>query len=161
MTRIHIASLLALIVAVPAAAAATYFTAHPSPQQPCFVAGDTAYRMSDGAPATYTVRIDDTAAHPSLRLQIVDDPAAADFVLVDDSDTAGACQNIGHVKSVRLDPAAKTPDLTVALSRAPAAHKIYVKSASFTEQDAAALFTVIWDKARKASLAGRAFAARP
>lgn len=161
MTRIHIASLLALVVAVPAAAAGTFFAAQPAPQQPCFVTGNAAYRMSDRATANYTVRVDNSAANPNLRLQLVDDPAAADFVLVDDGDAVNACKDAGTVKSVRLDPSARAPDLTVALSRAPAATKIYVKSASFSVQDAAALFAAIWTDARKADLRGRAFAARP
>lgn len=162
MTRIHIASLLAVVVAVPAAAAGTFFAAQPTPpQQPCFITGNAAYRMSDRATANYTVRVDSRAANPNLRLQLVDDPAAADFVLVDDGDTVNTCQDAGTVKSVRLDPSALAPDLTVALSRAPAATKIYVKSASFSEQDAAALFAAIWTDARKAGLNGRAFAARP
>jgi 4,5-dihydroxyphthalate decarboxylase len=58
---------------------------------------------------------------------------------------------------------AANADLTVALSRAPAAYKIYVRSASFSEQDAAALFVVIWNSARKdarQSGFGREFAAR-
>ena len=55
------------------------------------------------------MRIDNTAASPSLRMQVVDDPAAADFVLVDDGDAADACKAATAIKSIRLDPAAPTP----------------------------------------------------
>jgi hypothetical protein len=119
------------------------------------------YRISNGAAVNVTVRIDNTAAKPDLRLQQVDDSAMADFVLVDDSDTVNGCT--GAVQSIRLDPAAANADLTVTLSRAPAGYKIYVRSATFAEQDAAAFFAAIWDAARKdrhASGSGREFAAR-
>ena len=59
----------------------------------------------------------------------------------------------------RLDPGALAADLTIAVSAQPADYKIYVRSASFSEQDAAALFAVIWRTARKAGL-GREFAER-
>jgi hypothetical protein len=158
MKRTHIAALLAIVIAIPAAAAGPFLSSN---AQPCFIAGDTSYRISNGAAVNVTVRIDNTAAKPDLRLQQVDDSAMADFVLVDDSDTVNGCT--GAVQSIRLDPAAANADLTVTLSRAPAGYKIYVRSATFSEQDAAALFAAIWDAARKdrhASGSGREFAAR-
>jgi hypothetical protein len=115
--------------------------------------------MTTGASANFTVRIDNTAASPSLRMQLVDDPATADFVLVDDGDAAAACKAAGAIKSIRIDPAAANADLTVALSQQPADYRIYVRSAHFTAQDAAALFAVIWQNARKTG-SGREFAAR-
>jgi hypothetical protein len=153
MKRTHIAALLVLVVAIPAAAASSFFS---SSDKPCFIAGTTGYRMSESSSANFTVRIDNTAAKPSLRMQLVDDPAAADFVLVDDSDTVNACTGATAIQSIRLDPAASKPNLTVALSRQPAAYKIYVRSASFSQQDAAALFAVIW----KTAGSGHEFAAR-
>jgi hypothetical protein len=144
MKRTHAAALLALLVAIPAATAGSLFAPH---DKPCFTAGDAAYRISDGAAADVTVRIDNAAAHPDLRMQLTDDAASADFVLVDDADTNNACQ--GTVQSIRIDPAAHNPDLTVALSRAPAAYKIYVRSAGFSREDAAALFAVLWRDAGK------------
>jgi hypothetical protein len=158
MKRTHIAALLAIVIAIPAAATGPFLS---SKAQPCFIAGDTSYRISNGAAVNVTVRIDNTATKPDLRLQQVDDSAMADFVLVDDSDTVNGCT--GAVQSIRLDPAAANADLTVTLSRAPAGYKIYVRSATFSEQDAAALFAAIWDAARKdrhASGSGREFAAR-
>ena len=160
MKRPHIAALLVLIVAIPAATAGSLFS---SSAPPCFIAGASGYRISNSATANVTVRIDNTAAKPDLRLQLVDDPAAADFVMVDDSDTVAACTDANAVQTIRLDPQAANADLTVTLSRAPAAYKIYVRSASFSEQDAAALFAVIWNSARKdarQSGFGREFAAR-
>ena len=146
MKRTHIVALMILIVAVPAAAGGSFFVSH---AKPCFVAGNTGYRLSTAASTNYTVRIDNTAPMPSLRMQQVDDPAAADFVLVDDGEASNTCKAASAIKSVRIDPAAANADLTVALSRAEADTKIYVRSANFSEQDAAALFAVIWQTARR------------
>ena len=98
--------------------------------------------------ADYTVRIDNAAPGPNLRLQMVDDPAAADFVLVDDGDAAEACKGAA-IKTIRIDATAAEPDVTVALTRTAADYKVFLKSSNFTEQDAAALFAVIWRSARK------------
>jgi hypothetical protein len=161
MTRTHIVLLLALVVAVPAAAGSSFFGANENPRnagdktRPCFNAGTAAYRFSAAANASYTVRIDNAAAHPDLRLALVDDPALADFVLVDDAVSADACRDAAEVRSIRVDPAAaKTdgmPRLTVTLSKQNSAgdYKIYVRSASFTERDAAALFAAIWHDAHR------------
>jgi hypothetical protein len=157
MTRTHVAALLLLAAAIPAATAASFFA---SSGTPCIIAGASGYRITDSATANFTVRIDNMAAKPDLRLQLVDDSAAADFVLIDDSDSVNACASASAVQSIRLDPQAAHADLTVALSRAPAAYKIYARSANFSQQDAAALFAVIWKTAGKIAGSGREFAAR-
>ena len=157
MTRTHIAALIVLVVAIPAATAGSFFA---SSAEPCFIADASGYRISDSASANFTVRIDNAAEKPDLRMQLVDDAATADFALVDDADTVNACTGATAVQSIRLDPDAANADLTVALSRAPAAYKIYVRSASFSQQDAAALFAVIWQTAGKTAGSGREFAAR-
>jgi hypothetical protein len=156
MTRIHIVSLLVLSVAVPAATAGSFFG---SSAKPCFIAGNAGYELSGSASANYTVRIDNAAARPNLRLQLVDDPTAADFVLVDDGDAADACKAATAIKSIRIDPTAANADLTVTLSRTAADYKIFVRSAHYTEQDAAALFAVIWQSSHKTA-ASREFAER-
>ena len=158
MTRTHLVSMMVLIVAVPAAAAGSFFASSTTTSnlKPCFIAGSAGYQLSEAASANYTVRIDNAAPSPSL---LVGDPAAADFVLVDDGDATDACKTATAIKSVRIDPAALAADLTIALSRAAADYKIYVRSANFSEQDAAALFAVIWQDSRKTGLR-RAFAER-
>ena len=154
MMRVRIVSLLALAIAVPAAAAAasSFFAASP---KPCFVAGTHAYRFAAKGSANFTVRIDNAAQHPNLRMQLVDDPATADFVMVDDGDSSAACRDSGMVKSIRLDAGAAKPDLTVTLSREPAPYKLYVRSATYSAQDAAALFAVMHRDTRGAELAAR------
>ena len=78
--------------------------------------------------------------------------------------TATRCRPARRSRSSRASasiPPRPTPDLTVALSREPADHKIFVQSANFTEQDAAALFAVIWRGSRLANAAdGRTYATR-
>jgi hypothetical protein len=101
------------------------------------------------------VRIDNKAAARGLTMQIVDDSAVADFVLVDDTDAANACKGLSAVESIRIDPSAAKPEVTVSLSRAPADYKIYVRSTNYTEQDAAALFAVILLNASKTGSLGR------
>lgn len=156
MKRTHAAALLAIVIAVPFAASSLFMPA----AKPCFIAGDTGYRISDDAGANIIVRIDNAAANPDLRLQLADNAAAADFVLVDDGDSSNACAGATAIRSIRLDPKAANPDLTVALSRAPAAHKIYVQSAGFSQQDAAALFAVIWRNEAKSVGSIREIASR-
>lgn len=155
MTRARIAALLIVTIAASAAAAKTFVAEAP---KPCFVAGAHAYRISDKADANVTVLVSKTAAAPNLRVQLVNDPATADFVLVDDSDQAAACDTIGAIKSIRLDTDAANggkPDLTVALSGAGAPYKIYVRSAHYSPQDAAALFAVMRQDTRRREVASR------
>jgi hypothetical protein len=158
MTRTHLISLMALVVAVPAATAGSYLSSGSPRATPCFAASDATYKLSGDAAADFTVRIDNAAPSPSLRMQIVDDPAAADFVLVDDGDAAEACKAAASIKTIHIDSTAAEPDVTVALTRTAADYKVFVKSTNFSEQDAAALFAVIWRSARKTG-AGLAFAA--
>ena len=147
MRRPRIVALMVLIVAVPAATAGTLLSS--SGSKPCFIAGNAIYAFSGAKSATHTVRIDSNAANPSLRIQLVDDPAQADFVLVDDTNAGKSCASEDAIESIRIDAAAAEPVLTVTLSRAPADHKIYVHPTNYSEQDPAALFAVIWKKARK------------
>jgi hypothetical protein len=145
--------LIALIAAVPAATAGSLLS--PPDGKPCFIAGDTGYVLSDAKSdtksdaisATHIVRIDNAATRPSLRMQLVNNPAQADFMLVDDGRADRTCASAATIDSIRLDAKAARPQLTVTLSRAPADLKIYVRSAYYTEQDAAALFAVMWHKA--------------
>jgi hypothetical protein len=146
MQRAHIGLMLALVMAVPAAAGGAFFTSDFTSGGK-FAAAKPCYLLSANASAAHIVRIDNTAAHPDVRMQLVDDPAAADFVLVDDSDASPACQGVSMIESIHIDAAAAKPDLTIALSRDPADYKIYLHSDHYTEQDAAALAAVIRQKA--------------
>jgi hypothetical protein len=152
MTRPRNASLLIVAIAVSAAAANAYFV---EPQKPCFVSGAHAYRIAGAEDANVTVRVNEAAAQPNMRMQLVSDPATANFVLVDVGDSTAACHSVGAVKNIRLDADAAKPDLTVTLSDKAAPYKIYVHSAHYTPQDAAALFAVMRQDARAPKIAAR------
>lgn len=157
MRRFKIISLMALAVALPAASASAFlFTRGEKPaEKPCFAAGNAGYSLSSAASAKHVVRVATDGAPANLRMQLVDDPAAADFVLVDEGDAADACNGVTRIESIRIDPQAREPDLTVALTQEKADARIYVKSARFTAQEAAALFAVIWQGSNTTGSIGR------
>ncbi len=90
-------------------------------------------------------------------MQLVDEPAAADFVLVDDFDAAAsnACRTSMPLRTIRVDDATAHPDLTISLAGGDAApdFKLYVHSARFSHEEAAALFGVMWQAAHPRHLA--------
>jgi len=147
-------SLFALVIAVPTAGQALLPL---SQSQDCFAAGSSAYRISSTSQPDYRVRIDNHAARPDLRIQLIDQSASADFVLVDDSDAAQghACPASMALKTIRIDENEKSPDLTISLSTdaVDSDYKLYVHSARFSDQDAAALFGVMWRTAHSQNLA--------
>jgi hypothetical protein len=152
-------SLFALVIAIPAAGQAFFPVgqAFLSPSQDCFTSGSSAYRISSTSQPDFRVRIDNAAAKPDLRIQLIDQSASADFVLVDDLDAAQghACPASTALKTIRIDDNEKSPDLTISLSTdaTPSDYKLYVHSARFSDQDAAALFGVMWQTSRRRDLA--------
>jgi hypothetical protein len=82
-----------------------------------------------------------------MRLQLVDSPDTADFVLVDDGEVS-ECAGAG-VRSIRADAPAGKADTTVALSGETADFRIYVNSKAFSREQAAALFSVLWQQPRR------------
>jgi hypothetical protein len=148
MQRFNTFALLGLVIAVPAAAEAFL-----SPTHPCFTSGTTTYQISASAPAPdYKVRIDNRAAHPDLRIRLVDQPEIADLVLVDDADATqgNACAASAPLKTIRIDTDETPPDLIISLAGEIDAPdlKLYVRSARFSDEDAAALFGVMWQASR-------------
>src|SRR5689334_18626904 len=115
MTRSPLSVLLALAIAVPAltTAAVPYFT---SKDSPCFSVGGSDYRLTAQRDADYTIKIVDAAAQPDWTVQIVADPATADFVLVDGAENFGACGDTRAIRTIRIDPQAREADLTIALA---------------------------------------------
>ena len=155
MQRVHKSILFGLAIALPITAQAVQI--FQTPKQPCFAAGSATYRVSatSGTP-DYQVKIDNRAAHPDLHLQLVDDPAAADFVLVDDFDATAsdACRTSLPLTTIRVNDEAPRADLTISLAGSAAADfKLYVHSARFSHEEAAALFGVMWQAARPRDIA--------
>lgn len=141
--------ILALLAALAIAPAAAYPLLFPSRVAPCFSFGGTQYRITSAAEADYRIRIEDAGAPvdsslPDMRVQLVDAADDADLVLIDES--AGAVCTNTSIRTIRVDAAEPRPDLTVRLSREPADHKLYVRSASFSQHEAAGLFAVLWQQ---------------
>ena len=136
--------LVVMLVAIgPPAAAHTYFAA---PQIPCFSTGTAAYQVSSTAFAPdYRVRIDDHVQQADFRVHLVDSPAMADFVLMDDVFSGPGTSCGLPVKTISLASGARPADMTVGLAQdaASADYKLFVRSARFSQHDAAALFAVI------------------
>ncbi len=158
MDRIRKTLVLAAVLVAPAAAHSTLT----APESLCFASGAATYRISHTAPTPdYRVRIDNAATRPDLRMQLVDRPEIADFVLADDFGPAEstACRSSLPLKTVKVDTAATAmaADVTVALSAEAANpdYRIYVHSVRFSHQDAAALLAVTWKATQARQLAER------
>ena len=139
-----------VLAAALAATAAAYSVMAEAPPQPallsnCFATGASTYQIVAKASAPdYRIRIDSASAHPDLRMQLVDRPEHADFVLVDDvGDEPSTCKS---ARIVTHDGTAGEPDVTVQLSAdaKSADYRLYVRSARVSEQDAAALLAALW-----------------
>jgi hypothetical protein len=160
MDRLRKTLILVAVIAVPAAAHSTFAPA----DDLCFASGAATYRLSPRASSPdYRVRIDNAAPRPDLRMQLVDRPEIADFVLADDFGAApgNACRSSVPVKTVKVDSDARAPDVTVSLAPGTAApdYKIYVHSVRYSHQDVAALLAVLW-KAQQAPSATAKLAER-
>jgi hypothetical protein len=149
ITRSRLLALLALAALPAAAAGAGSFFA--KPERPCFAAGPIGYRLTDDSKADFVIRVGSAGARPDLVLQTVDDPATADFVLADGTEKPDSCDSVGAIRTIRIDPFAANPNLTIAIAPhgEPGAFKIYAHSTGFSTQDAAALFAVMWSATRK------------
>lgn len=146
------------VVAVPAAGAAahSYFGSNDNiADNLCFANGAATYQISAVSTPDYRVRFDKTAAEADLRMQLVDRPEIADFVLADDfgPSPGSACRSTVPVKTVKVDPESNKPDVTVAITPEDADYKVYVHSARFSHQHAAALLAVMWKVAQQRKLA--------
>jgi hypothetical protein len=146
MNRIRKTLILLAVIAVPAAAHSTF-----TPQDDlCFASGATTFRLSHKVSSPdYRIRIDNTAPRPDLRMQLVDRPEIADFVLADDYGAmpGTACKSPAPMKTVKVDSEAKTPDIVVSL--APGGDtfpdfRVYVHSIRYSHQDVAALLAAVW-----------------
>jgi hypothetical protein len=156
--RLQTASLLLLLLmAIPLGAQ----TQLPASAPFCFTSGSATYRLSTGPQATdYTVRVADASANPDLRMQLVDDPAEADFVLVDDRQPGDGtpCAATAAMKTVRVAGPGTTADVTISLSADPgtasgADYRLYVHSTRFSHAEAAALLAAMWKADRRQQVA--------
>jgi hypothetical protein len=147
MQRMHIASLAVALVAVPIAAGALF--AGPE-NETCFNSGGAQYRITSSDSADFPVRVAHDISAPDIRLQLVDTPELADFVLIDDGETSECAGS--RVKSIRADTPQGHAKITVSLSDEAADFKLYVRSQAFSREQAAALFAVLWRTPRRETL---------
>lgn len=145
MDRIRKTLVLIAVIAVPAAAHSTF-----APEDElCFASGSATYRLSQKArhPDLH-VKIDNAAPRPDLRMQLVDRPEIADFVLVDDhgATPGNACRSPAPVKVVKVDGETRSPDIVVSLDPGEATpdYKVYVHSVRFSHRDGAAMLAALW-----------------
>jgi hypothetical protein len=147
------------LLAVLAIAAAAHSAFAPAASL-CIATGTTTYRLMPAASSPdYRIRIDNTSARPDLRMQVVDRPEIADFVLADDfgAPDSSACRSSVPVKTIRVDADVRHPDVVVHLSADPTDpdYKVYVHSIRFSHQDAAALLAAMWKAKQTRRLAER------
>lgn len=110
---------------------------------PCIAISDTSVQISD-VPwhADLHVAFTDDPAAATVRVQISDSAETADFVVVDDADSAerGACEASAATRfvAVSVNPASGAPVIYLTPD-GPADYRIFVRSKTFTLRDAAAL----------------------
>ncbi len=154
MNRIHKALIILGVLAVPAAAHSTFTQ---QKQTFCFASGAATYQISPNAAAPdYRIRIGGEAGQADLRMQLVSRAEQADFVLVDDfSAEPTTCKSTTPIRTVTLDPANGSADVTIHLSADSDAadFKVYVHSIRYSQQDAAALLGAIWKADQRRQLA--------
>ena len=102
MDRLRKSLILLAVIAVPAAAHSTF-----APEEElCFASGSATFKLSPKASSPdIRVKIDNAAPRPDLRMQLVDRPEIADFVLADDygATPGNACQSPAPMKVIKVD----------------------------------------------------------
>jgi hypothetical protein len=129
---------------VPLAVAAVFARGEflPGPH-PCITAGDATVQITSLPwQAEINVSFTRDPALATVRVQISDSAAAADFAMVDDADSreAGACEATGTTRWVAISASPSATAPVIYLSQdGPADYRVFVRSKTFTARDAAAL----------------------
>jgi hypothetical protein len=145
MDRLRKSLILLAVIAVPAAAHSTF-----APEDElCFASGSAIYRLSQKASSPdIRVKIDNAAQRPDLRMQLVDRPEIADFVLADDYGSASnnTCKSPAPMKVIKIDDETSSPDIIVSLGAGDTLpdYRVYVHSVRFSHRDVAALLAALW-----------------
>lgn len=156
MDRLRKTLILIAVIGIPAAAHSTFAPA----DDLCFASGSATYKLSQKAAAPdIRVKFDNAAPRPDLRMQFVDRPEIADFVMADDHGTppGNACRSPVRVRTVKIDNETAAPDITVSFASGDTMpdFSIYVHSVRYSHQDAAALLAALWQQQRNLKLANR------
>jgi hypothetical protein len=111
--------------------------------RPCIAVADMSIQLTSLFwQADRHVSFTDDPALATVRVQITDNAAAADFAVIDDIDNAeaGGCQTnpATQLVSISASPAASEPVIYLSPD-GPADYRIFVHSKTFSARDAAAL----------------------
>ncbi len=134
----------ALALAVPLAAAAFFARDRLIPtSHPCIAVANTSVEIAD-LPwhADLHVAFTEDPAAATVRVQITDSAATADFAIADDTDAeeTSACEANPATHGVSIqDKAASGTPVIYLTHDGPADYRIFVRSKSFSRRDAAAL----------------------
>lgn len=127
-----------------------------SGESSCYGTDTYSYYFSETASLPdYTVKVSETAFLPDVTMKIVGDPSQADLILVDGLDKGNmkVCKTSSSfgAKAIKVSSTAFLPDITVKISETAFLpdYKIFVKSETFTREEAAALFAVILKEIQK------------
>ena len=111
--------------------------------RPCVAVADTSVQLTSLPwQAALHVSFTDDPKQATVRVQVSDSAASADFAVIDDIDNAeaGACQTNSSPQLVAISasPSAATPVIYLTPD-GPADYRIFVSSKTFSARDAAAL----------------------
>jgi hypothetical protein len=133
-----------LASAIPVVAAALFARGGllPGPH-PCIAVANTSVEIAD-LPwhADLHVAFTDDPAEATVRVQVTESAEAADFALVDDANAAeaGACEANPATQAVAISDTAASGAPVIYLSHdGPADYRIFVRSRTFSQREAAAL----------------------
>jgi hypothetical protein len=110
--------------------------------RPCIALGQTSLQIAAPWRAQSFVSFTRDPDAATVRVQIVDDPAIADFAVADDADAPDStgCETTAATRLIGVTATASAAMPVIYLSREGGAdYRIYVQSKTFTVQDAAAL----------------------
>jgi hypothetical protein len=115
--------------------------------QPCIQLSHQSVRIARGAwQSQQHVSFTTDPGKATVRVQIVDDPALADFAVVDGAEPAeldtadgAGCTAGDNVRYIGISALSARSEPVIYLSAEPGDYRIYVSSTTFTAQDAAAL----------------------
>jgi hypothetical protein len=133
-----LASVVPLIVAAVLARAGTGSASHP-----CITFGETSVQLASVPwTANLHVAFTDDPARATVRVQITDQADTADFALVDDAATTetddGETHGVTRLVAISAQPSGDGPVIYLS-NDGPADYRIYVRSQTFSQRDAAAL----------------------
>jgi hypothetical protein len=111
--------------------------------RPCVAVADTSVQLTPLPwQAALHVSFTDDPKQATVRVQILDSAASADFAVIDDIDNAeaGACQTNTSPQLVTISPSPSAATQVIYLAPdGPADYRIFVSSRTFSVRDAAAL----------------------